>query len=391
MQGLRNLLRRSTVLGCATLWLSLTDCSGGAFKGEAQTSGGSGNHAGSGGMTAGTSDSAAGVAGTDEQGGSPAELGGSGGSGGTASEGCTCARGQYCREASNDCLSCASLGRLHFTTPERIATLSDSAQGARFPRIGSTSTDLVYRFDGVGLRYTSDASTSPGTSLSATDPSDSAPLLLDSAILGLPQGLSLVFDRALPGAPRAIYFAGWSSAVESPELAPEPFNSGLGDYSMALALHPNNENPARAFWMSARNVSLDDPAPQLLTAELAADAPAEAVTLKLGQADCEIADSADPDVDPDLTPWVTIDGRLLLFSTTRLDSSCAVAKQKKDLHSVLLRPDTGQPLDAGAATPLMDVNSPFDDTDPSFSADLCDLYFASNRDGKFAIYRAHRR
>jgi Tol biopolymer transport system component len=40
---------------------------------------------------------------------------------------------------------------------------------------------------------------------------------------------------------------------------------------------------------------------------------------------------------------------------------------------------------------MSDVNSPMNDVEPSFSADLCDLYFASDRDGKYALYRAHRR
>jgi Tol biopolymer transport system component len=58
-------------------------------------------------------------------------------------------------------------------------------------------------------------------------------------------------------------------------------------------------------------------------------------------------------------------------------------------------PATGQVLPTAAgptpSQPLADVNSPQDDVDPSFSADFCDLYFSSNRDGRFALYRAHRR
>lgn len=390
MQGLWNLLERSSLLACAALWLSLTDCSGAAFSGP-DRSGGSAGEAGGGGSAAGSADGGrGGHGGSDEQAGSPGEVGGSGGSGGAASSGCMCPSGQYCREASRDCFSCASLDRLRFTTPERIATLSDTGRGARFPRAGAASSDLFYRSEGAGLRYTSDASTSPGSSLTATDVTDSAPLLVDSALAGLSEGVDLVFDRAVPGSPRALYLARWSDGLAEPELAPAPFNSGLGDYSMAVARRPVDDAPVRAFWMSARNASDEAPAPELLTAEASADAEAEAVTLRLGAGKCEVADS-EAGAEPDLTPWVSADGRMLVFSTTKLEPDCSVSNQKKDLYAMMLRPDTGQPLDATSATPLMDVNSRADDTDPSFSADLCDLYFASNRDGKYAIYRARRR
>jgi hypothetical protein len=397
MQGLCNLLERGLPLACVALWLSLADCSGDAFQSATEGSGGGGAPSVAGSpATVGGDSGSAGSAGADDLGGAGAEPGGSSGSGGAVSNGCNCPSGSYCREASNDCFSCSSLSRLRFTPPERIATLSESGQGARFPRVGSTSTDLLYRSDGAGLRYTPDASTSAGTSVSSTDSSDSAPLLLDAEVTGLaalPKGFNLLFDRSEPGAARALYFARWNGGIERPARAPEPFNSDLGDYSMAVALHPMNGVPARAFWMSARDATEDAPAPELLTAELTLGARAEVVTLKIGQPDCDVADSAKPDanIDPDLTPWVTSRGGLLLISTTRLEPDCSVSNQKKDIHAVLLSPETGQALDNAAAEPLSDVNSSADDTDPSFSADLCELYFASNRDGKFAVYHARRR
>jgi hypothetical protein len=398
MQGLWNVLKRGSLLASGALCLCLTDCSGGAFKSEAVPAGTGGGDAGTGGgTTAGTTDGGrVGSGGSDEPAGSPSETGGSAGTGGVVSSGCNCASGSYCRDASPDCLPCAALNRMKFTAPERIATLSDSGQGSRFPRIGSTSTDLLYRFDGVGLRYTADASTSPGMNLGATEPGDSAPLLLDSSVAGLAgafKNFNLLFDRAEPGAKRALYFARWNGNLEALGRAPAPFNADLGDYSMAVALHPTDSELGRAFWMSNRNSTEELPAPQLLTAELASDAVAEAVTLRIGRLDCTVADNPAPEagVDTDLTPWVTSDGKLLLFSTTRLEPNCSAGNQKKDIHSILLRPELGQPPDGATASPLSDVNGPADDTDPSFSADLCDLYFASNRDGKYAVYRAHRR
>ena len=144
MQRPWNVLERSWCLAAgAALWLSLTSCGGGAFKSEGHPSGGGGSAAGRGGSPSGGSDGGrGGAAGAEDQAGSPAAMGGTGGMGGSGNKGCNCESGSYCRDASTDCWPCSSLSRMKFTTPERIATLSDSGEGARFPRIGSTSTDL---------------------------------------------------------------------------------------------------------------------------------------------------------------------------------------------------------------------------------------------------------
>ena len=189
--------------------------------------------------------------------------------------------------------------------------------------------------------------------------------------------------------PRALYFASWNgsnTSLEGALKAPALFNSDLGDYSIAVAMHPVDGAAVRAFWMSNRTST----GPGLLTAAVTEDGAAETVALSISKgvkdAPCPINDAG---ADPDLTPWVTSDGQLLLLSTTRVEADCTPSNQKKDIHTVLVSPETGQPL--AAATPLSDVNGPADETDPSFSADLCDLYFASNRDGKYAVYHAHRR
>jgi Tol biopolymer transport system component len=86
---------------------------------------------------------------------------------------------------------------------------------------------------------------------------------------------------------------------------------------------------------------------------------------------------------------VTNDGKLMVVSHPHLNASCDATSQGKDIYTALLQPATGQPT--AAALPMNDVNSPMNDVEPSFSADMCELYFASDRDGKFALYRAHRR
>jgi Tol biopolymer transport system component len=86
---------------------------------------------------------------------------------------------------------------------------------------------------------------------------------------------------------------------------------------------------------------------------------------------------------------VTADGTTLLFSSTRVDGNCTTTNQGKDIYTALLQPPTGEPT--APAVPMPDVNGPGNDVDPSFSADFCELYFASDRDGSYALYRAHRR
>jgi len=336
----------------------------------------------------GGSQSAQAGAGEEPVGGDAAAIGGSGGSGGTGgTTGCDCPAGKYCRDGSTDCFACKELNRLRFDTPERLGTLSDSGAVVDFPRRGMTATDLVYVVKGEGLHYTTDFSTSPGIDLNETQALDRAPLLLEHAVTGMTSSgtasFNFAFDRPMALEKRAIFVATWGAGAKGTPL-PEPFNTG-DDYSIAVAERVSAGGPARGFWMSARLGM-----PRLFTALLQADATAAEVSLRIGYAKCTT-------VDHDLAPWVTSDGKALVFSHARVDGSCqAVPAQKRDLYATLLQPESGQPpVDTTnatvPATPLSDVNSSADEIEPSFSADLCDLYFASDRDGQFAIYRAHRR
>jgi hypothetical protein len=396
MPGLRNVLRRGSVVACGATWLCLSSCSGQEFAasdatgGSASGSGGSdaaGKNSGGGSKT-GTGGS--GTAGDTISAGAP-DPGGSGGTGGVVQASCDCPAGHYCRDGSTDCFDCAELNRLHFATPERLATLSAGA-ASRYPRVGLTSTDLFYHFAGVGMRYTTDASTSAGASVKGTIQQDGGPLLLKEDVTGVPTpsmtGFNFVFDRPVEMGRRQLQVGEWKNGLGTAELLPAPFNSGTNDFSMAIAPHATPDNIARAFWMTGRDAMSMMLGPSLVTSLLSANSVGALVTLNVGQAKCTPIDFT-AKADPDLTPWVTEDGKTLLVSTTRQDANCASAGQGKDIYTALLQPATGQPT--AAAVPMSDVNSPMDDVDPSFSADLCDLYFSSNRDGKYALYRAHRR
>lgn len=415
MLGSRRWPQRAWLLACGVAWLSASGCSGPSF-----TSGANGGSSGTGtkggsdgaGTDAGGSDSGASggasasggdaaMSGAPDVGGSGGSGGGSAGSGGSdVTPGCNCAPGQYCRAGSTDCVACTELNRLRFTTPERLDTLSDNGQGSNFPRVGNTATDLVFVFNGTGLRYTTDATTSAGSSVKGTQAQDNAPLLLREAVPG-PATLGLekfdfLFDRG--ATKRALHVGSWlEGAAGAVKLTP-PFNDAAAtssDYSIAVALHPG-AGPARAFWMSTRKTT-----PKLFTAPLQDGATEVPVELRLAKDIPNSDPMGEPTIcatsDRDLAPWVTRDGKTLVFSHTRVDANCAaVSAQKRDIYTTLLQAATGQPpMDANSAiipaTPLNDVNSSADDIEPSFSADMCDLYFSSNRDGKFAVYRAHRK
>ncbi len=393
-------MKLSWLLPAGAAWLGLSSCSGPSFSsgpaagsagkdssaGTANSGGGSNNDGGS--SSAGANDTPNG--GSPEVAGSAGSGGGNAGSGGTPT--CNCAAGHYCRDGSVDCFDCAELNRLRFSQPERLATLSDNGQGSSFPRAGSTTTDLVYVFNGTGLRYTTDSSTSAGSSVKGTKPQDQAPLLLAESVSTFPalapMGFNFVFDR--PALARELYISNWTEGVQTAQKLPAPFNLGTGDYSMAVALHPGTSTAPRAFWMTTRETGT----PRLFTAPLQDGATAEIVDIHLAKS---VDGKACVIGDQDAAPWVSQDGKTLLFSHNRMDANCAVVTgQKRDLYTTLLQPATGQPpKDASneviPATPMNDVNSSADDIEPSFSADMCDLYFASNRDGNFAVYRAHRR
>lgn len=394
MLGNTTVLERSARATCVVLSFALLHCGGGEFSAGGSAGTGNDTSGGKAGSGGGGADAGGGGAGGSGAGGA------SGGKGGSATTDCECDAGEYCLDGSTDCLSCADLSRLLFEAPERLATVSDNGPGSRFPRIGATSTDLLYRFDGVGIRYTTDSSTSAGSSIAATDPQDSAPLLLREPLASgggadAPR-LNFFFDRG-GDVGRNLRVGEWNDGLQSSEDAPMPLNSGLGDFSIAVALHPGPGAPARAFWMTNRpSTSMAVQGPHLVTALLETNTTVEDVELMLsaGQKSCPLFTPPGPPVegeaiDPDLSPWVTADGSLLVFSTTRVDADCAAASQKKDIYTVLLQASSGRP--PAAALPMKDVNSAADDVDPSFSSDMCDLYFASNRDGQFAVYRAHRR
>lgn len=365
---------RAWLLAYFVAGVGLCGCGGKEFS-SGQGAGASGGDSGAAGKSMGGSSSGRG--GSNEPGGSGGASG-SAGAGGTASGGCTCAPGQYCRDASKDCFDCAELSRLRFSTPQRLDTLSNSNQASHFPRVGETGTDLLYSVTGAGLRYTSDFSTSAGNALEQSTPQDSGPLLLPSSVSLSDEDFDFAFDRETATGQRQLFFGQWQGGLGAVFPAPAPYNGDANDFSIAIATAPTDDGIARAYWMTDRE---GDVGLTLITALLTANVAGGPVMLSVGQDGCAPEQA-------DLSPWVAADGQTLLFSSARVDDNC-LASDHKDLYTTLLQPSSGQPT--APAVPLADVNSEGNDVDPSFSRDLCELYFASDRDGDYALYRAHRR
>jgi len=335
---------------------------------------GSGNAAGS---AVGGAGGSAGAGGGNVAG---SGLGGDAGSGAS----CSCNSGEYCRAGS--CLPCSDLSKLDFAAPEEI--LDDDTSQLRFPRVGPSEGSLFFtrvKDTGSELWYLPAIGASAPVSLGSPDtPSRSA---LD--YFGDPGGLGfdVLFDEIGADARRSIRIASWQNdALTNVNDAPSPLSAGGFDtYSVAFA-----STPKRAYWMTTRDAMLS-----LRTGVIGSG---ESVVVDLPIPATDAAGVTCSRQADDATPWVTPDGKLLLFRAVPLDAQCEqVDGDASDLYIALLDQATGLPR-ANAVVALSGVNTTSDrsvQTDASFSEDLCTLYLASDggamQGHDFRLYRAARR
>jgi hypothetical protein len=372
--------------------LATAACGGNEFTsgatGGAGGSGGAGKGGGGGAQNGGSAGKSSGGSSGSAQGGSSGNGGGGSGSGGSPPT-CICEPGEYCQVTTNTCRLCSDFSRLAFAAPEKIATISSSTAGQqRFPRVGASETELFYRAGPSGdekIWQTPDYTAGYGTVASEGGQIDSGALFL-----GVGAEPNLIFDRVETQTTRRVVTATWNGTLSNMQLAPVPLNPDSGassDYSIAVAGSPGG-NASRAFWMSTRFGA----GPSLVTAELTA-ADAEVVSLMIptpGGLTCSRSGA-------DATPWVTPNGDFMLFRAFPMDDNCQPTDgDATDLYAAILVPGTGQPPPATTAIPLADVNrstGSSSETDPSLSADLCALYYASDSgEGvyEFDIFRAVR-
>ena len=350
--------------------------SGGAASGGVNNGGTAAGNAGAPGRAgAAGSTSAGGASGGMTAGGSSGEAGMGG-----ANDTCQCGPAQYCRAGT--CFDCSDFSKLDFGGVEQVLDYPNG--GLRFPRVGGLEGSLFYTLitqTVSELWYAPNVATAPGGVISD-------PQVLDNGLdyFGDPGGLGfdVLFDEAATDGRRSLRVTTWdgtklgASADGPPPLAPV----GADDYSASLA-----RMTRRVYFMSTRGGT-----PALMTGTLG-DANTTNVDVKLpGQGGGTCERSGD-----DAAPWVTADGRLLLLSAPPVDAACnPIDGTATDLFVALLNATTGLPL--ATAVPLTGVNLSSDDsseTDASFTADLCTLYFASDggvaQGHDYRLYRAFRR
>lgn len=346
--------------------------------------GGAGNAGGASGGRGGAGRGAAGSSGTGNAAGVTSTGGSSGrSSGGSAGSGtCGCAAGEYCR--SGNCYACSDLSRLDFESPKEL--LDHPSGGLRFPRPSAGDTTLFFTFLGPAKRELWRWDTSGTT----------APFSLGDASTEQRSGLYFIPPPAFPSfnvlfdqgevAERSLLVANYyGGTLIDVTAAPAPLGpSGADDYSVTLA-----SDTERAYWMTTR-----DGVPALVTSTIAGDAPA---VVELGVPNVGTDAVVCARAGDDAAPWVTPDGRLLLFSALPMNSDCEpLDGNATDLYVALLDAANGQPR--ATAVPLGDVNTTSgtsSETDASLSNDWCTLYLASDggdaQGHDFRLYRSARR
>jgi hypothetical protein len=373
---------------------------GGSGAGEGP-GGAGGASAGSGGLPSG-GQGGAGAAGGTATGGSGGSAGtgtagsagaGSDPDGGVGGSGCTsirdCDAGTYCRPGIGQCVSCGDFSRVGFGPPERVEAVSDAAANVRFPRATHNAAELFFRAGGSAeqtlLWHAPDMNAASGlapfgATVNAENESTSGPLEM-LVSLGSLGSYNLFFDRT-SGNQRDLYGAVRSgSNVSGVERLPAPLNAP----EIALTPHHNWHMAIagglqRAYWMTNRNGveqlvtiaagSLQDLVPSIVNITIASTS------------NCTRKGD-------DATPWVTPDGEFLFFRSLEMDATtCLAAGDAHDLYLVPLGSD-GLPSASGARIAAPSTPG-WDDTDPSLSADLCWLYFASDRGSGYDVYRSPR-
>lgn len=287
--------------------------------------------------------------------------------------------GHYCTQAGV-CRDCSDLSTVAFRPPQKlpVSTLLDD----RFPRRAESGGGMYFR-SGDNIVFVSDPTNgaAPPTQLPAPVNSGgqvaSGPLNV-SGMFGIDR--NFVWDRteAGPGTKRslsAMTVAGAQLPAGDFLLLPPPFNGNTGssDYSVAIA-----SDAPRFWWMTDRSGEA-----KLVTGR--ADAASNVTEVEL-----TIAPDGCSRIGNDATLWSTPAGDIVLFRAIELaPGSCTPVDDVHDLHLAVMGSD-GKPL--AEAVPLRDVNiNGSDETDPSLSPDLCELYFARDTNGDYELFRAERR
>ncbi len=344
-----------------------------------QTSGGAGGTAATGGAggtaaTGGTGGTAAagGSAGQTSGGaGGTAATGGAGGSGGTGGAPCAggCPPTTYCNQDTQRCSECSETGRFLFGAPVPISGAATSGD-ERFPRETDDGRQLVFKLNSNIVSLNAPFTGTPTQRwASASGPS---PRAFNTTELHFTEA----FDQGFAGGRRLVGVSGGTAT-------PLPINQLSGGGSEPLDFSPTSSDD-RVFFMSNRPVGADDKRPSLLFNHQ------PGITVTVDPTPLTLDNGCAPGGE-DFAPWVTRDGKLLLFmSTATTSGTCTPSGTTRDLYWTQL--SAGQQV--GSATRIKVSSPATDDAEPSLSADLCALYFSRADPAeptRHDIYRAPRR
>jgi hypothetical protein len=318
-----------------------------------------------------------------------AQLGGEMGDGGASSESCEtsvdCEGGRFCRDGS--CASCADradLASLAFGQAEPLETINDTAgdEGLRFARRLPDGIGLAYVRDFFGgtLWLTSDPEASAGAAVTKTDAYETGALPLSRELPEPLMGFDFFFSRrsrvGTEPLTTLLFGAKLSDELTLSEAAPlpAPFNSDQVVASHGLAL-----SSSRAVWTRNSDGQL---AVQLVTSPLPPSGEPTPLSLPLPDG-CGFA------TELDYSPWLSPDGRLLLFAARRIDRGCKPPSDAISHIYALELSAAGQPIgNARLLGGMLDVE--VRQTDASLSPDGCELLFSAQTDGPMRLYRAAR-
>lgn len=353
-------LALSLCVACGGSEFSSSDGAAAGAGGNGGAAGGSSSAGGAGGSGVGGSGGSAGTFPGGNGGGAGASSGGSAGAADCTASGCDA--GEYCDADSGRCTSCGNTSKgLRFGPPTRVDGPSVAGVDDRFPRLAADKTLWWSRGDGNGI---------PNV-VSVTPPYTGAATPFRSDASGyIPRGIkaeSLEFDAAwdqFENGGRKVYGRTGSSTFALGALNQVVGASETKDFSVAVS-----EN--RVWWMTDRVIPGQAEGLHLVTGSPGFAFIIDHVPLVLPDG-CHAS-------GPDLAPWTTPQGELLLFAAQEARPNCAAANSgPRDLYWTSLESDGQQ---AGMARRIAISDAQLDDTDPSLSQDLCTLYFARQEDG----------
>lgn len=302
-----------------------------------------------------------------------------------------CDDASYCH-SDGKCRPCTDTSELEFDDPEALEAINAAhTEQIRYIRPIPGSTNLLYVVGTFVDDRKIHLATDPRTAGTPLPPPVDQPMLGENGALQ-PNELppppvttpNFFFDRTTgTGAfsPRELWAGTRDGAGIVSNLArmPQPFNSDVmntSDWNLAVA-----RDTGRLWWHTNREALLRT---DLVTIDSAATTvPPARVNVTTDPGNCSAGG--------DLTPWVTPNGTGMVLRAPEQFNNCMDSNPTTDLYWLELA-ENGQP--AAIAQPIEDVTlQNVTDSDPSFSPNLCWLYFSSNRDGASALraWRARRK